>query len=245
VIEVDNQYTLKEKQIRSILSTDERLQDTIKTIECINRNDPHATIFLIEGSKTFFNVLLEKFQNLNYFHLEKVNPITANLVRTHQSKSFGECIMLLEFLKTHKSIIFNDYDYLIKLAGRYYFINDYLKDLTTENTNKILMKKSVYWNKSDLSYIPEYFLPNDMYVNDRLGGYYTVAYGIGKYQLNSYETMLFACAGMTDQHSKYFFVDVEYLIYKIFFDLKFSDRIVDTDWVIEGRGGQNGKYFIY
>ena len=242
-IEVDNKNLLKEDQIRSILTTDERLNDTEKTIESILERDPDATIFLVDISKTEFVELKDKFKNITYVHLESLNNKLAHHLRTHQSKSYGESMIILEFLKLYKDQIKNNFDYLIKISGRYYFTNDHLKDLNAENVDKFLFKKPVYWDRSSLYYIPEYFLPSDMYVDEKLGGYYTVAYAIGNTVLDRYETVIFACASLTDNYSKYFYVDVEYLIFKILRSFNLDEYILETDWIIEGRGGQNGKYF--
>jgi hypothetical protein len=84
-----------------------------------------------------------------------------------------------------------------------------------------------------------------MYVDDNLGGYYTVAYAVGAMQMNKYEIILNACCTMVDENSKYFYVDIEYIFYKIFNELELNNTIHLVDWIIEGRGGQNGKYFRY
>ncbi len=245
VIEVDNSNLLKYNQIRSLLSTEDRLSDTYKTLDCILKNDPDASIFLLDASKTYFKELLIKYPKLQYIHLESLNSILGNKVRTHPSKSHGECLMILEFLKKYKNIIKQNYDYLIKISGRYYFVDEYLNDLTKNNVDKFLFKKPVYWNKSDLIYLSDNYLPPEMYVDARLGGYYTVAYAIGNQQLDRYETAMFTCASMTDENSKYFYVDVEYLLYKIFTDFDLKNWVLETDWIAEGRGGQNGKYFRF
>jgi len=244
IIEVDNTILLKERQIRSLLTSEERYQDTLKTINSIVDKDPDAKIFLLEASKTYYQDLANSFSNLEYIHLETSSPDVANIVRTTKSKSYGECIMILEFLKSHKTII-AEYDHLIKLSGRYYIVNDYLKDLSDTTVDRFVFKSPVYWNKLDLGYIPEYFLPSDMYENNKLGGYYTVSYAVGKHQLDIYELIMHTSANMTAENSKYFYVDIEYLIYRIFDLLNLRNRIMEVDWIIEGRGGQNGKYFRY
>jgi hypothetical protein len=245
VIDIDNSCLLKEDQIRTILSTQERLDDTIKTIESIFNQDSNATIFLVDGSKNYFNVLIEKFPKLQYVQLETINASVGNIVRTHKSKSYGENIMLLEFLKHYKKKIVDNYDFLVKVSGRYYFTTHFIDDLIAANVNKFLFKKPVFWNRQNLTYIPEYFLPTDMYVDDNLGGYYTVAYAVGAMQMNKYEIILNACCTMVDENSKYFYVDIEYIFYKIFNELELNNTIHLVDWIIEGRGGQNGKYFRY
>jgi len=245
VIEVDNINLLKYNQIRTLLSTEDRLTDTYKTIDCIIENDPNASIFLLDASKTYYKELDVKYPTLQYVHLESINSILANKVRTHPSKSHGESIMLLEFLKKYKNKIKQNYDYLIKMVGRYYFVGKYIDDLTDANVNKFLFKKPVYWNKTDLTYLSDDYLPPEMYVEDKLGGYYTVVCAIGNQQLDRYETAMFTCASMTDENSKYFYVDVEYLLYKIFTDFDLKKWVLETDWVAEGRGGQNGKYFRF
>lgn len=244
-IEIDNSHLLKYNQIRSVLSTDDRLSDTIKTIDCVVNNDPNSTIFLLDSSKTYFKELTIKYPNLKYLHIDSLNSDLANKVRSHPSKSHGESIMLLEFLKQYKKMIIENYDYLIKMVGRYYFIGDYISDLTKNNVDKFLFKKPVYWNKSDLTYLSDDYLPPEMYVDEKLGGYYTVVCAVGTQQLNRYETAMFACASMTDENSKYFYVDVEYLLYKIFSDFDLKRYVLETEWVAEGRGGQNGKYFRF
>ena len=242
-IEVDNAHLLKEDQIRSILSTADRLADTQRSIECILRNDENATIFVVDVSATNFEQDLSRDKNVCYIHLETSNPKLAQQCRSHPSKSWGEAMILLEFLKLYKSFVKINFDFLIKLSGRYYFTDIYCNDLQSDRTDKFLFKQPVFWDQSSLNYIPEYFLPSDMYVDGKLGGYYTVAYAVGNKQLDRFETVLFTCANMTDSYSKYFYVDVEYLLYKIFADLDLRKYVIETDWIIEGRGGQNGKYF--
>lgn len=244
VIEVDNSYELKERQIRTVLTTEERYSDTIKTIDSIIDKDPSAEIFLLDASKTHYAALKEKYNNLQYIHLEIINPAIANIVRTCKSKSYGECLMILEFLKSYKTVI-SEYDHLIKLSGRYYIVNDYLRDLSDQTIDKFVFKQPVFWNKSDLYYLSDSFLPHDMYVDEKMGGYYTVGYAVGRNQIDRYEMVMFACVGMTQENSKYFYVDVEYLLYKVFNKLNLQNMIVEVDWTIEGRGGQNGKYFRY
>jgi hypothetical protein len=245
LIEADNTFLLKKNQIRSILTTEDRFFDTIKTIDCIVENDSEAKIFLLDASKEYFEELIIKYPNLHYIHIEKTNPNLANNIRTHPSKSHGESLMILDFLKQYKNIIASEYDYLIKLSGRYYFVGNYLNDLNEKNINKFLFKKPVFWNKKDLTYLSEEYLPTEMYIGDKLGGYYTVINAIGNTQLNKYEIAMFACASMTDTYSKYFYVDIEYLLYKIFSDFEFKNNVIETNWTVEGRGGQNGKYFRF
>jgi hypothetical protein len=244
IIEVDNTNLLKEGQIRSLLTSEERYQDTLKTINSIVDKDPDAKIFLLEASKTYYQEIANNYTNVEYIHLDTISPSVANIVRTTKSKSHGECIMILEFLKSHRSII-AEYDHLIKLSGRYYIVNDYLKDLSDITVDKFVFKSPVYWNKKDLGYLSEYCLPHNMYVDDKLGGYYTVTYAVGKNQLDKYELVIFTCASMTQDYSKYFFVDVEYLLFRAFNLLHLHNHVVEVDWIIEGRGGQNGKYFRY
>lgn len=242
-IEVSNLHLLKEDQIRTILNTEQRLSDTQKSIGCILQHDSEATIFVVDISQANFEQELSKNKNVCFIHLETHNPKLALQCRTHQSKSWGESMILLEFLKQYKSFLKINCDYLIKLSGRYYFTDTWLDDLQIDRVDNFLFKKPVYWDEANLNYIPEYFLPHDMYVGGKLGGYYTVAYAVGSKQLDRYETVMFTCANMTDQYSKYFYVDVEYLLYKIFSDLDLRKYVIETDWTIEGRGGQNGKYF--
>lgn len=245
MIEPDNSILLKEGQARTVLSTEDRLKDTIETILSIVKFDPTSTIFLLDGSVRKFEELTNRFDNLTYIHFETFNKEVADITRTHLSKSYGETMMLLEFLKHYKHEIVSKYDYLIKLSGRYYFLYDHTKYFAEENINKFIFKSPVFWDRSNLTYIPQYFLPSDMYVNDKLGGYYTVAYAVGKHKLEIYENLMFACAAMTDKNSKYFYVDIEYLLYRLLSNFNLLKDIVHTDWIIEGRGGQNGKYFRF
>lgn len=242
-IEVDNAHLLKEDQIRTILSTTDRLTDTKKSVECILKHDKDATIFVVDISRTNFEAELTQDNNVRYIHLETHNHKLADQCRTHPSKSWGEAMILLEFLKLYKNFVKINFDYLIKLSGRYYFTDNWMNDLSPEHTDNFLFKNPVFWDQSSLGYIPEYFLPSDMYVGGKLGGYYTVAYAVGNKQLDRYETVMFTCASLTDSYSKYFYVDVEYLLYKIFCNLDLRKYVIQTDWTIEGRGGQNGKYF--
>lgn len=242
-IEVDNQYYIKGNQIRSLLTTEERLADTEKSIQSILRWDSNATIFIVDISKTDFSNLQTKYSSVKYINLASELPDLANICRTHPSKSWGESMILLSFLAKYKNYIRENYDFLTKCSGRYYFCNDLTSDFSIENIDKFLFKHPVRWDRAELHYLTENFLPSDMYVDNKFSGYYTVAYAVGNKQLDRYETVLFACAQMADRFSKYFYVDLEYLLYKIIGDFDLRKYVLEVDWTIEGRGGQNGKYF--
>jgi hypothetical protein len=242
-IEVDNSHHIKDNQIRSLLSTEERLADTNITISSILERDPTATIFLVDISNTDFSILQKTHSTVKYIHLASEQPELAQLCRTHPSKSWGESMILSTFLAKYKNHVIENYDFLVKVSGRYYFSNDFTVDLCSDKVDKFLFKYPVRWDRAGLHYLSEKFLPSDMYVNDKLSGYYTVAYAVGKDRLNLYETVLYACTQMCDRFSKYFYVDVEFLLYKIIHDLGLHKHVVEVDWTIQGRGGQNGKYF--
>jgi hypothetical protein len=131
---------LSYSNIRSVFNSEERFEQTKKTIESIKIFIPNSQIFLIECSD------LSKYQieylknNCDYFLnlFDNINEIIKNNILYSQSKSLGEGTQTIEALKyiTQNNIKF---DNLFKISGRYWLMDKF--DYNIFNNNKIVIKK--------------------------------------------------------------------------------------------------------
>lgn len=245
-IELDPSKSFKGVPKRTVFTTEQRLEHTISTLKNLKEKDPTAPIYFIDSSKSYFKELDDLgLMDFNYISLEKINPVIAETVRTYTSKSYCECLMILEFFKHFKKELTN-FDFITKICGRYTLGDDYnvsvfkpwLKD-------KFFMKKELVWADEHINFLSEQALPRDLLVDNKLYGFYTVAHAFGTNRLDHYEAIMAASAQMQMEHGKYYHQDVEYTLhlYIRLFNLMKDVEIVD--WTVDGRCGVTGDWVRY
>jgi hypothetical protein len=245
-IELDPSKSFKGVPKRTVFTTEQRLEHTISTLKNLKEKDPTAPIYFIDSSKSYFKELDDLgLMDFNYISLEKINPVIAETVRTYTSKSYCECLMILEFFKHFKKELTN-FDFITKICGRYTLGDDYnvsvfkpwLKD-------KFFMKKELVWADEHINFLSEQALPRDLLVDNKLYGFYTVAHAFGINRLDHYEAIMAASAQMQLEHGKYYHQDVEYTLhlYIRLFNLMKDVEIVD--WTVDGRCGVTGDWVRY
>lgn len=243
-IELDKTKLFKGTKARTIFSTRERLEQTIHTLKTCHSKDPTADIYLIDSSVTHFAELYQ-VPNLHYLKLEQLNSEIANTVRTYSSKSYCECLMILEFFKHFKKIL-KQYDFITKLCGRYYFDDTFsLAEYNEQNIGKFFLKKPMTWTGQHIDFLTEEQLPRDILVNGELTGTYTVAHGMHKDKLDHYEALMFACAQGSMKHAKFYHQDVEYALYYFMRIFNLLNDVVIVPWDVEGRCGITGDWVKY
>ena len=245
-IELDPNKNFKGTRKRTVFTTQDRLEHTILTLRNLQEQDPTAPIYMIDSSVTKFNELNQLgIPNFHYIQLQELNPVVADIVRSHTSKSHCECLMILEFFKHYKKEL-EQYDFITKICGRYWFYQGFSKDLyTPENTNKYFMKQEMIWANEHIDFLSEIQLPRDMLVDNRLHGLYTVAHGIGREKLSQYEAIMAASAAASEEYGKYYHQDVEYTLHlylRLFDQLK---DVITVGWQIDGRCGVTGDWVRY
>lgn len=245
-IELDPNKKFKGTGARTVFTTEDRLAHTIKTLQNLQENDPTATIFFVDSSITKFDQLEQLgIANLKYIRLQDLNPVVAETVRTYSSKSYCECLMILEFFKHYKKEL-KEYDFITKICGRYWFNDNYsTEEFKPWNKNKFFMKKELMWDNEHINFLSEEQLPRDLLVNDKLYGFYTVAHAFGRDRIDHYEAIMAASAQTQMEQGKYYYQDVEYTLhlYLRLFDL--MKDVIIVDWTVDGRCGVTGDWVRY
>lgn len=243
-IELDPAIPFKGTRTRTVFSTKERIDQTIKTLRTCYNLDASAHFFLIDSSQIYFEEL-NVVPNLTYILLENLNPHVANIVRTYSNKSFCECLMILEFLKHFKKDLKN-FNFITKLCGRYFF--DHTFDISVyneENVNKFFLKKTMTWSGPQIDFLTDEQLPKDMLVNNELTGIYTVAHGVHKNKLDQYESLMFACAQSSMENAKFYYQDVEYALYYFMRIFNLLNDVITVPWDVHGQSGVTGAWVKY
>lgn len=241
LIDVDNQAPLTYKPFRSCFSAEERLRQTIFTVNSLDQvSDSDTTIFLLDCSENFQNYqeIFQYQKNLIYISASQCLPEIYQEVRTHPNKSRGECLLLSSFMSKFEHLLKN-YDYIFKISGRYFLDSSCNFDLLTpDNLDKIFFKKEMASEWEDRWQYSEIDLRN-IQGDNHLRWYITIVFGWGKAQ---YSTMLSLFRRVADHLSNEnnFHYDIECLSY--FYTRPYEKNIVNIDWNVSGFDGVYGTF---
>jgi hypothetical protein len=211
-----------------VYNTEQRIVQTIKTIESIRKADPHAYIILIEmGGVTMPDeqkALLQSRVNsvVDYSHDQIVKDIYKN-DNWDVVKSSTELLCFGTTLKALKDK-FKDYDRFVKVSGRYELTEDF--DLSAHNTDKIVFAKH---RKSQ-------FVPT--VTEGRNYQYMSRCWSFPKSELN-YIADLFPemLKDMLDIVNRGGYLDIEHLLY----DAIDKDKVKEVEKIgVTGNIGPNG-----
>jgi len=243
-LEVDPTKNFKGTSVRSVFTTDQRLEQTKSTLQNLYQLDPMADVILVDSSPTTFENEL-KAPNLKYIQLEQTNPKIAEVIRTHSNKSHCECLMLLDLLRNFKSTL-KSYDFLIKFSGRYLIEKETYSTYiyNTSYLNKYFFKKPMDWDHTQFDHMRDAY-PEEMIVDNRLRGHYTVAYGFGNQKIDHFEALMALCAFYTDLESKMYDLDIEYIIYHFMNLFDQNKDVITVPWTVTGRCGVTGKGYRF
>lgn len=113
---------------RSKISFDDRLTQTLHTIESIRTKIPNAKILLVEGGTKDVSDILEKYVDV-YMYLGNIKRVQKAV--SYKNKGMGEVVMLIEAYRKIR-----DADFVFKISGRY-FLNDHfcMKDIDLTRFN--------------------------------------------------------------------------------------------------------------
>lgn len=112
--------------IRSVFTPEERIQQTLQTIQSIQEKIPNATIVLLETGTISVEVIKEKVDQYVFLGDKKI----IRYVCDSPWKGLGEIVGILSYRKKMKQ---QDYDVCVKISGRYYLDNYFtLKSLSSE-----------------------------------------------------------------------------------------------------------------
>jgi len=246
VVEISNNHPLKHAATRSYFDNQQRLSQTQHTIDNIRKIDPDGVIYLIDCSQREFQQFIDLEQQDNKFHyiqIDKLNPQLAATVRSHRSKSHGECLLFLEFFRHYKKDLRN-FDYLVKLSGRY-SINQYQYSqefLQDQQRDCIYFIGPYTWDRSSWQHVSNYHPDDFVDKNDQVKSVLTSLYVAGINLLDKLEICLSAATALTDVNGKMHFIDIEYVLYYVLRQLDLVDRIKLLPWRVEGYSGVTGEY---
>ena len=243
-INVNNEYPLSYSETRSLFSAEQRLQQTIGTINSIvlSTKQEDTDIWLVDASDNYQDYLqyFSAYPNVHFVAVKEHFPEIHQQTLTHPNKSLCESLILSNvLLRYYKNIAF--YDYVFKLSGRYFV--DFTFDLTTlENTpDKIFVKHPMIHEWQD-SWIHDLVDLREQQGNNLLYQYSAVLFAWGrKYQLY-FRDHFTAVAAMFDRPSMSHY-SLETLNY--YFTRPYADDIIETDWCVTGWDGTNGNFLRY
>lgn len=227
---------------RSTFSTDERFRQTFFTLNSISNSLPNAKIIIIDSSSDYreYNINFSYMKNVTYVPLKEISYSAFEAVNTHLNKSYCECLLLNTFYKHFKKEIQN-YDYIIKATGRYFYY-DFNDSLFSEsNTDKIFFKKPLQfkWNETwNYSFVDRRQIQQD----DMLRQYCTVLYAFGKEKLQTMVDINEASINFINS-SEMSHYDIETLSY--YLTRPYENELIETDWIVSGWDGTSGRLMYY
>ena len=168
---------------RSAFSSEERFRQTQYSLNSINLIFPDSKKYIFDTSinSDQYRKRLSYFKNLDFVSLNEIDKDKAMLCRTSKSKGFCESLSTMMFLDEKRNELEN-YDFIIKLSGRYFFSSFDKSKLIEENTNKYLFKKIRKWDWKESWNFPNYLKQPD----NKLYYAPTQAYCVGKYSIEKY-----------------------------------------------------------
>ena len=228
--------------VRTVFSSEERFRQTIFTVNSIRNSFPDSKIVIVDSSEDYTEYLatLRYFPNVDFVPLIEICKNAFEIVNTHPNKSLCESLLLNAYYQTHKKEL-QQYDYIIKGCGRYFYWNFNDSLFTQENKDKIFFKKPLNfeWNDSwNYSLVDRRSHQN----NNRLHQYCTVLYAFGSQHLETFIDINEATIHLLQQ-KKMAHYDIETLSY--YFTRPHEKQIIETDWKVCGWDGTSARFMYY
>jgi hypothetical protein len=226
---------------RSVFTAEERLRQTIFTINSIQNAYPEGKVVLLDSSDNPDKIIksLKYIPNLQTLFIKDIDPETSEIINTHSNKSLCECLIMNTFYKHFRKEI-KQYDYVIKTCGRYFYMN--FKDyFTEENKNKIFFKKPLSFNWND-AWKYHFVDLRDHQKNDKLQQYCTVLFAFGSAHLEKFIDINDAAIHFIKQPKMHHY-DIETLSY--YLTRPYEKDIIEVDWIVSGWDGTSGRFMCY
>jgi hypothetical protein len=239
VINLDNTNGFGHNPIRSAFPPAERFRQTQFTIANIKSLFPDARIFLFEIGHNVDQIRadLKYVHNLTVISAEELDSVVTELCRTNESKGTCETAATLLFLKNYIDVL-KEYDYVIKISGRYFFTSIDKSILNQENTNKYICKQIQDWEwKSHWGY------PEILKKDNRLFWAPSQSYAVGKDLLDDLQQSLYKIYEYYINNPELAkILDFECLLYQYVLQDK---PYIEVPWIAGGWSGQTGVYNEY
>ena len=216
------------KKCRSYFNSQQRLQQTVYTVNNIHALFPEGKIIIIDSSENYseYYSVFRHFNFVEYFSLYSRDNQLCDIVNSHKHKSFCETLMLNYFYKTNIEYIKN-FDFVFKINGRYFYSNIDKNIFSIENKNKCFFKGPMTfpWRK-----------PNS---NNQ---YSSAIYSFGSNLLDKF-IAINDDIEKTLVDPKYSFLDLELMFFR--YTKILNLQVVETNWKVLGWDGTNGNFVCY
>lgn len=239
-IEVDNNYpfdleTHNSFNMRSGISSIERFRQTICTVKLIKAADPKSKIYIVDTSINYsvYEELFKHFPYVEYFPVNKYDKEIAKTANRFPCKAYCELIIKKLFIREKINELENDYDFIIKVSGRYtplYNINELEK-------GKFLTTDARSWGNIS----PLCISNPDLKMIDltdkgepELKYYSSAIFGFDAKLLNYFYINILD--KMIDITGKHWGISYEMLLYYLLFPTK-DTLVKETNWKIFGFSG--------
>lgn len=243
-INVDNQYPLTYSSVRSYFSAEERLRQTQFTINSIAQatKEEDTTIYLLDSSPNWGEYLQQLIyqKNLRFISVAFDWPEVYDITRSHANKTRCESLMMSNFLNKHSKEL-EEFDYVFKMSGRYFINSSFNMNIIENNPDKIFYKKYLEHEWQDhwgYEMVDQRGLQGD----NKLRQYCSVLFGWGKKYQKNFADLYTAMASITDRPNMQHY-DIETLGY--FLTRPWAHDIIETDWIVNGWHGPDGKFVRY
>lgn len=229
---------------RTCFTTEDRLRHTIATIATMDMvSDNETTLYLLDMSDEWeqFKVFFDYQTNLKFISVKDEFPDIYNTVISHPNKSHCECLLLSTFMREKRQELL-EYDYLIKMTGRYFIDGSFDPTIFDEyNVNKIFYKTALQFEWND---IWQYQLVDRRAIqgDNTLRQYSSVIFGWGKHHYDHFLDLFTGMAAILAHPDRMFF-DIETLGYM--FTRQFDADIIEVPWVVYGWDATNGRFLRY
>ena len=245
-IEVNNYYPLSYNNNRTFFTAEERLRQTITTINSLCfLSQKDTVIYLVDTSENFqeYRGLLSYQSNLKFISVKEEFPEIYQEVTTHPNKSRCETLLLSKFLNKYEKELLQ-FDYFVKLTGRYFLDRSF--DFTLfneENLNKVFFKRAWSW-EWDEHWNDSYKIVDQRVAqgDNKLNQYCTGVFAWGKEKNATVTDILIVIASILSNPNLRHY-DIETLIY--YFTEICRYDIIETNWVVSGWQGADGRFFRY
>lgn len=239
-IDVNNAYPLTYSRTRSYFSAEQRLKQTLVTIESINKVALHEiAIYLIDASANpDYNLTLLSQSNVKIINVHGAFPHLHREVTTHPHKTRCECLVLSEFMSMYADEL-SQFDQIFKISGRYFFDSTFT--LPQHSHSSIFFKKAQCFEWQDhwgLQYLDLRTIQGD----NSLRQYPTTLFGWST-KYNTFFKNLFNHMANTVIEPGKSGSDMETLIY--FFTRPYKEYIIESNWTIFGWNGVSGNFISY
>jgi hypothetical protein len=224
-------------QVRSKFDPEERLRQTIYTINSIKSQIPNARIYLLDSSPDTQKIS-DAFKYFGVI-LPLIPEETKQIINTHPHKSYCECLLLSSFFDAYKKEI-SDQDFIFKSTGRYVY--DF-RGLNALDTSKMYFKKPncFPWRNEWSWQFPLVDTRTEEFHNE-FRQYCTVLYGFGSQHIPKMRDIYTTVMNIINQR-EYSHYDVEGLTYTL--TRGYKPLIEETDWLVTGFDGTSGRLMYY